>query len=107
MNHQVIIFGIIMSIIDVSVFSILSMIKKNILPKTYLIPLLFILYGCQPLIFYYGLTYTNMSVLNLSWNLLSNIIVTTVGILYIGNVLSLTQCIGIGVGIVALYLMNI
>ena len=106
MNYPVIIFGLIMSIIDVIVFSVLSLMKKNILDKTYLMPLLFLLYGCQPLIFYYGLNYTNMSILNLSWNLISNIIVTTIGVLYIGNILSLTQCIGIIVGVVALYLMN-
>lgn len=105
MNYPVIVYGSIMSIIDVIVFTILSMMKKNLISENFL-PMLLVLYGLQPLIFYYGLSYTNMSVLNLSWNLMSNIIVTTIGVMYIGNILSLTQCIGIIVGIVALYLLN-
>ena len=106
MNYPVIIYGTVMAIIDVITFSLLSKMKINILSKN-LIFALFVLYGFQPIIFYHGLTYTNMSILNLSWNLMSNIIVTTVGILYIGNVLTVTQSIGIVIGILSLYLMNV
>jgi hypothetical protein len=95
-----------MSVIDVIVFSTLSLIKERHLISS-IFPVLFVIYGCQPIIFYYGLKYTNMSMLNLSWNLISNILVTSIGLLYIGNVITLVQCTGIIFGMIALYLMNV
>jgi EamA domain-containing membrane protein RarD len=44
-----------------------------------------ILYGLQILIFYYGLHKTSMTILNITWNLISNILVTLIGIYYFGE----------------------
>jgi len=44
-----------------------------------------ILYGLQILIFYYGLHKTSMTILNIKWNLTSNILVTLIGIYYFGE----------------------
>lgn len=38
-----------------------------------------ILYGLQLPIFYYGLNFSSMKILNISWNLISNILVSLIG----------------------------
>ena len=41
-----------------------------------------VLYSLQMPLFYLGLQHTSMAILNISWNLASNILVTLVGIFY-------------------------
>jgi multidrug transporter EmrE-like cation transporter len=41
-----------------------------------------ILYTAQIPLFYYGLQTTSMTILNITWNLISNILVTLVGVFY-------------------------
>jgi hypothetical protein len=41
-----------------------------------------ILYSFQIPLFYYGLKTTSMTILNITWNLLSNILITLMGIFY-------------------------
>jgi multidrug transporter EmrE-like cation transporter len=63
-------------------------ITKNIyLKKTkfYWIIIPVILYGLQIFIFYYGLHHTSMSISNITWNLISNVLVTLIGIYYFGE----------------------
>jgi uncharacterized membrane protein len=65
-----------------------------------------ILYGGQMILFYYGLKITSMSTLNLSWNLFSNIIITTLGLLYFKEKLSHSEAYGIGFGLISLFLFG-
>lgn len=46
------------------------------------IPLGMLVYGMQPLIFLKSLRYETMAVMNILWNLISDVIVTATGLLY-------------------------
>ena len=73
-------------------------IAKSTFLKTYSIGWLIIpviLYGLQLPLFYYGLKFSSMSILNISWNLISNILVTLVGFFYFKEKVSNVEMVGL------------
>ena len=76
-----IIVAFILAINDVFSFGITkNIMQTNKEPYWLAIPM--ILYAIQILIFSYGLKSTSMTVLNIMWNLISNILVTILGIYF-------------------------
>jgi len=98
--------GLCLAIIDI--FS-MSMVKniylKNISENLLIIAV--ILYGIQMLIFYHGMPYTSMTVLNLTWNLFSSIIVTLMGIYYFKENLTNLETYGTIFGLLSLFLFGL
>ena len=78
------IIGLVLAINDVISFGITKEVFLGInFTSLYWLGIPIILYGCQIVLFYYGLTQAvSMSILNISWNLFSNIIVTLVGLYF-------------------------
>jgi len=74
--------GLTLALNDVISFGITKevFLKNKLSLHWLIIPV--ILYGLQILLFYYGLGKTSMSVLNITWNLVSNVLVTLVGLYY-------------------------
>ncbi len=64
-------------------------------------------YGFVPFLFYKGLQYTSLTILNLSWDIMSDIIVTSAGILFFKEYIGTTKAIGIAFAIIALMIMSI
>ena len=82
-NLQWILIGCIMVINDIISFGITKEVSlQNNLKSIYWLIIPTVLYGSQIWLFYYGLKKTSMSVLNITWNLFSNILVTLVGVYY-------------------------
>jgi drug/metabolite transporter (DMT)-like permease len=76
----------------------LSLLKKlrtdGVLNKAWLaLPML--MYGFQPLIFYFGLAHTSLTVLNLLWDVMSDVLVTVAGVFYFKEKLSTQKWIGV------------
>lgn len=69
-----------MASIDVFMLSLLKFISKE---KQYLkwIVLPMIVYACQPILFYMSLQYESLTVMNLLWDVLSDVLVTLVALL--------------------------
>jgi len=73
-------------------------IAKLTFLKTYSIGWLIvpvILYGLQLPLFYYGLKFSSMSILNISWNLISNILVTLIGFFYFKEQVDNIEMVGL------------
>ena len=66
-----------------------------------------ILYGFQMILFNRGLKTTQMSVLNLSWNLFSNIIITILAIFYFKENINQLETYGILFALFALLLFGL
>jgi multidrug transporter EmrE-like cation transporter len=84
----------ILSINDVISFGIAKLTFLKIYSIGWLI-IPVILYGLQLPLFYYGLKFSSMSILNISWNLISNILVTLVGFFYFKEQVSNVEMIGL------------
>lgn len=99
-------FGMIMAAIDVLVLSGLEMRHMGSLQGNWIFPLAFTVYGCQALIFYYALSYTNLTIMNLMWDLSSDIILTLVGLMIFKDKLTMRQMVGFGFAFPALLLLK-
>jgi len=98
--------GLVLAIVDIISMGITKKTVLGQLNNNWLIVAV-VLYGCQMLIFYYGLTTSSMTTLNLTWNLFSNIVITIIGIWYFNeNITSLEQY-GILFGLFSLFLFSI
>jgi len=76
-------------------------IGKN-LKSNYWLIIPMILYAFQILLFHYALTKTSMSVLNITWNLISNVLVTIFGLYYYGEKINNLKTIALGFAIVSI-----
>jgi len=84
----------ILAINDVFSFGISKLTYlKTISPTWIIIPV--ILYTFQLPLFYYGLNYSSMSILNISWNLISNILVTLIGFYYFKEPVNNIEIVGL------------
>ena len=96
-------FGLMLATNDIINMGITKKITLNEFNFNWLY-LVFVLYGFQMVIFYYGLQVTSMSVLNLTWNLISNIVITIIGIYYFKENISHLERWGILFALFALFL---
>jgi uncharacterized membrane protein len=104
-NFYIILFvALIMTINDIFSFSITKTIYKDKKPIYWLL-LPSILYACQIPLFFYGLSFSGMAILNVIWNLLSSILVTMIGIFYFKENISHIKFVGILLGLISLFLI--
>jgi multidrug transporter EmrE-like cation transporter len=87
--------GILLAINDVFSFGITKAVSNQQLKSINWLIIPTILYALQVWLFYYGLKKTSMSVLNISWNLISNVLVTILGIYYFGEKINDLKSIGL------------
>lgn len=101
-----ILHGAALAFIDATV---LPLIKLRFTHKvTGLWPLIvaFLAYGSQTLIFFNSLRYETMTVMNVLWDVMSDIIVTFIGLFVLKEVVSAKKLLGIAFGFVSLYLLS-
>jgi multidrug transporter EmrE-like cation transporter len=80
------IIGLVLALNDVISFGITKEVfLQEKIKSMYWLIIPTILYGLQIWLFYYGLKKTSMSILNITWNLISNVLVTILGIYYFGE----------------------
>ena len=98
--------GLCLAIIDIVSMGMVKNINIGKLERNWLV-IAFILYGSQMIIFNYGLSNTSMTVLNLTWNLFSSVIVTLIGIYYFKENLTNLETYGVIFGLLSLFLFGI
>ena len=94
-----------MAMIDSLAFSILKKISLKELGMMFL-PLSMLIYSSQPVIFLQALKFENMAIVNLLWNMMSNILVTFTGLVLLQEKVGLFKGIGIVLSFVAIFLMT-
>jgi hypothetical protein len=100
-------YGTVLAIIDVIVFSALELKSQSLFPVSSLIlPLAFALYGSQALIFYKSLQYSNMIIVNMIWNVLSNVLVVIFGLYYFNFHLTAKEISGLVLGFISIFLLS-
>jgi multidrug transporter EmrE-like cation transporter len=104
--NNVLFFGMMLSLNDVINMSIVKNISTGLLAQNWLF-LAYFLYGFQMIIFSKGIKVTGMSVLNLTWNLISNLVITIIGIYYFKENITHLETWGILFALFALVLFEL
>lgn len=103
MKYQLI-TGIILALLDTVS---LPLLKQAYLEKNNLFLTIGILIGvCQKFIFYNSMKYSSLTVMNVLWDLLSDVFVSLFGIFVFKENISTRKLIGIAISFVSIYLMN-
>lgn len=101
--YQSLIFGLLMAIIDLFALGFVKIIPK-IGEKWMFLPTF--IYALQPWLFLDALKYSNLTVMNLTWDVMSDIIVTIAGIYYFKEAITGKQKWGILTSFLSLYLLH-
>lgn len=101
-----ILIGTIMAVIDIVMMGAVKMVSLRTLRWQIGIPLAVGLYALEPLIFLHALNTESMIVINLVWNLLSNVIVTLQGVFLFGESVKGLRWLGIAMSLVSLTLLS-
>ena len=98
--------GFLLTINDLLSFGICKYIYLNKL-NNYFLFIPSIMYSFQIPLFYYGITYSSMAVLNIVWNLMSIILVTCLGLFYFNEKISNIKTIALVLGLFSLLLFSL
>jgi drug/metabolite transporter (DMT)-like permease len=98
-------FASVMATIDAMSFSALKEISTKAWPMA-AFPLVILFYAIQPIIFFRSLKFESMTVMNLMWDLMSDVLVTFVGIFILGEKIGFRKAVGIVLSFIALYLFT-
>ena len=102
-NNIILIFiGLFLAILDLVNNYILKNISLNIFSRNKGLVISSLLYLIQPFILLKGLNYGTLTVLNLSWDILSDILVTALGLFYFREQVSGLKIYGVGFALLAL-----
>jgi len=98
-------YGLVLAFVDVVMMPITKGVANRSLPLWLMIvPTL--VYAADPWIFLQSLKVETMVVMNLVWDLISDILVTFVGLFILGEKVSTMKSIGIGLSFVSLYCLS-
>ena len=102
-----ILFGFLMAGVDVVGLSLLKMISLGTLkPFIQWMVIPTIVYAFQPWIFVTSLKYESLTIMNLIWDLASDVLVTLTGLLYFKEKVSTKRLIGVVFAFISLALMS-
>jgi multidrug transporter EmrE-like cation transporter len=105
MGFAPIAYGSAMAFNDVVSLGLLKAIHLEWLSSYYFIfPL--ILYTAQPFLFFSSLSVESMAVMNMMWDLLSDVLVTLSGVYIFNEKISYSKSLGIFLAMVSMYLLT-
>lgn len=100
-------FGLVMATLDVFMLGVIKTVSKDQAKLLRWMILPTIIYAIQPWIFLRSLQFESMIVMNLMWDLISNVLVTTAGFLYFKESIGPFKKVGVIFSILAMFLMSV
>ena len=98
--------GVLLAINDLFVQGILKNISLGVIKYSWIL-IAALIYAIQPWIFLKGLSITSMTILNLTWDLISDILITIMGFFYFKESITGLKSLGILFSLVAITLFSI
>jgi multidrug transporter EmrE-like cation transporter len=95
-----------MAFIDTIVLSGLKKYTTGDLNYGIAVPIGMLIYSLQPLIFLQSLKFESMTVMNMMWDVMSDIYVTLIGLFYFKEKISRIKMIGISFAFIAVFLLS-
>jgi multidrug transporter EmrE-like cation transporter len=99
-------FGGTMALIDTFSLSALKAYNLGWIAWRGIIPIVMLVYACQPLLFLESLKHSSLTVMNLLWDVMSDVIVTAVGLLYFSEKLTKFKRLGVFFSIMSIVLLT-
>ena len=100
-------FGATMATIDLFMLGLLKVISKNESRMLRYMILPTVIYALQPWIFLQSLRFESLTVMNLMWDLISDVLVTLLGIFYFKEEIGPFKKLGVGLSFVSIFLMSL
>jgi multidrug transporter EmrE-like cation transporter len=99
-------YGVSMAAIDVVILSLLKLF--NIGAIRGLVPIIgaMLVYALQPILFLKSLSFSSLTVMNLLWDVSSDVLVTLVGLFYFKEELSTPKKLGVGLSLISIFLLS-
>ena len=104
-NWRILGYGTTLALIDVVMMPIAKLVHVNKLPM-WMMGVATLLYALDPWIFLQSLNVEGMAVMNLVWNLVSNVLVTLFGLVIMGEEVGTLKKVGIALSFVSIYLLS-
>lgn len=95
--------GVVLALIDSTVLPIVKKVHTGELDQSYML-IAMAIYGFAPLIFLMGLRYASLTVMNITWDLASDIMVTFIGLVVLREGIGVRSAFGLAFGIIAIIL---
>lgn len=105
-NWKTILYGSSMAFIDVIVLSMLKAKSLGLLDGKLIVLGAMMIYAFQPIVFLEALKGETLTVMNLVWDLTSDILVTITGTVMFSEKLSLRKWMGVGLAFISLILLS-
>ena len=106
-DYTALTFGAIMATIDLFMLGLLKIISKNESRMIRYMILPTIVYALQPWIFLGSLRYESLTVMNLMWDLISDVLVTILGLFYFKEEIGPYKKLGVALSLVSISLMSL
>ncbi len=103
LNARTLMFGLIFGLLDSIGLPIIKKVSHGLNPLWMIVPV--ILYASSPFIFLKALEGETLTIMNLVWDLTSDVIVTLIGLLYFSEKVSAVKLLGVCLSFVSLSLM--
>lgn len=100
-------YGALMASIDVGMLSIIKVVSTNGMKMIRWMILPTLMYALQPWIFLSSLRFESLIVMNLMWDLISNVLVTGAGFLYFKERIGPYKTLGVILSFVSIVLMSL
>lgn len=104
LNVRTLLYGLTFGVIDGISLPLIKAVKSGWDFKWMIVPFLF--YASTPFIFLKGLAGESLTILNLIWDLSSDIIVTFIGLFIFKEVLSPSKMLGVLLSVISIILMT-
>jgi multidrug transporter EmrE-like cation transporter len=98
-------YGTYMATVDVFMLGILKAINLGWVSKN-LIFLPTLIYAMQPWVFLTSLSHESLTVMNLLWDVISDVLVTVEGLYFFQEKLSRTKMLGVGLSLISVFLLS-
>lgn len=105
LNVRTLLFGLMFGLIDAVSLPTIKSVAIGTLSRGWMI-VPFLLYAASPFLFLHGLKGETLTILNLVWDLSSDVIITLIGIFFFMESISYTKLLGVCFSFVALFLMS-
>ena len=99
-------YGGTMALIDALVLSSLRAFNLGWIQWRGIIMVAMVVYSCQPLLFLQSLSNSTLTVMNLLWDVMSDVVVTAIGLYYFSEKLSNMKKMGVVLSIISIVLLT-